>query len=824
MRTLVAAAVACLTIVGLSHADDSQASIRKPITIPAQGLGPALRALSKEQDIQVIFMLEDVARLSAPGLDGEMTIDEALNRLLQGTGLRYEYVDKETVTIVPTPTAPPTRPDEPTTQKEDASQRLEEILVTAQKTEEKLQTVPVPVTVITPDTLLAQNKVRLQDYYAAVPGLQFTTNSNGQPILAIRGLSTGSGISNSPMAIAIDDLAYGSSTGLGGSTATTPDLDPIDLARVEVLRGPQGTLYGASSIGGLVKFVTIDPSTDRVKGRAEVNAGAVSHSSEAAYGLRAAVNVPVNDTMALRFSGFARQDPGYIDNVVTGEKDLNTHKVDGARVAYLWRASADWTLKSSVLFERLRGDGPGTADPRYGDLEQRAAPGGDSLDKRLLASSLNLTGNIGAAQLTLLSAFNHYEHRNVYDETYTSQAGLSEAVFGINGAKIVDESNFKKVTQEARLTVPLAERFTWLAGLFYSHEKQTPRQLEYGADPATGAIVESANMLDGTWPTSVTEYAVFTDLTVRFTDRFDVQLGGRESRNRQSYYEIDGGGYTTVYELPEAPGPLISPRVVTHDDAFTYLLTPRFRLTDEWMTYARFASGYRMGGPNAFCVPFDLPCAFKPDETTNYEVGFKGDFWDRRLSIDASVYYIDWKDIQLTVTNGIGTFYTNAGRAKSRGVELALDVKPLNGLTVRASTAVGKAELAESFSSDVRAHGLEGDPLPFSSKVSGYLSVEQQFPLAAGIEGFVGSQVSYVGERKGNFARNSTRPRVVYPAYAEVGANAGVRHDTWSLALAARNLTDRRGIVGGEGLVNAFYIGYTYIQPRSINLSLSKSF
>ena len=313
MRLSVCAALLCLSVVGLSFGADAHASIRKTISIPAQGLGPALNAFAKERDLQVVYRSEIVGSLRTGGASGDLTVDEALNQLLNGTGLTYRYVDDKTVTILPAGaassqeqgTALPVTGDDPSgasaaakegkkdsssgfrlaqldqgknsqsssvdrntaTSQDSSKSEITEIVVTAQKKSERLQDVPVPVTAIDADTLVNSNQLRLQDYYTSVPGLSVTPRIQSSLILAIRGITTGP--TNPTVGVTVDDVPYGSSTSNGGG-AVVPDIDPGDLARVEVLRGPQGTLYGANSMGGLLKFVTVDPSTDAVSGHVQV--------------------------------------------------------------------------------------------------------------------------------------------------------------------------------------------------------------------------------------------------------------------------------------------------------------------------------------------------------------------------------------------------------------------------------------------------------------------------------------------------------------------------------------------------------------------------
>jgi len=309
------------------------------------------------------------------------------------------------------------------------------------------------------------------------------------------------------------------------------------------------------------------------------------------------------------------------------------------------------------------------------------------------------------------------------------------------------------------------------------------------------------------------------------TDRFDVQFGGRESTNRQTYHETDFGPYDLTFY--GTPSPYAFPAEESRKSAFTYLVTPRFKVTPDLMLYARLASGYRPGGPNEPTSNRNVPASFGPDKTMNYEIGAKGTALENRLSFDASVYYIDWKDIQVLVydPNTEITYFTNANRAKSQGVELSVESRPLSGLTLGAWVAWNDAELTKAFPPvDVSfTYGVPGDRLPYSSRFSGNFSAEQSFPLSKDWTGLVGVAVSYVGERVGEFA--ITPARDIFPAYTRTDLRGGLKRGSWAVNLFANNITDRRGIVsGGIASGGNSPFAYQYIQPRTVGFSIAKTF
>jgi iron complex outermembrane recepter protein len=707
-----------------------------------------------------------------------------------------------------------------------SNENLAEIVVTAEKREERLQEVPVPVTVISTEDLLNSNHERLQDYYTTVPGLNLVSG-DGASSLAIRGITTGGGSTGNPtVGVTIDDVPFGSSSGLLAFGGQIPDIDPSDLARVEVLRGPQGTLYGASSIGGLLKYVTVDPSTEGFSGRMQADVNSVYNGNGPGYVVRGAVNIPLTDTLAVRASVFTRRDAGYIDDPFIGRDGVNRADVNGGRVSLLWRPSADLSLKIGALLQDTRGFGSAYVGSSFdvnqtglGDLQQDALRGTGAYQGTIRLFTANLQAKLGDLDLTSISGYGINEYRQITDSTAIYGA-LASSYFDVNGGGLANSQETKKFTQELRLSSPLGHTFEWLAGGFYTRENSPINQGVVAIDPATGTVVGS--VYDIVFPSTFTEYALFADLTTHITDRFDVQLGGRESRNRQAYNESDIGPLVPV--IFGVPSPYIAPTLHSEDDAFTYLVTPRFEFSHDLMAYARFASGYRPGGPNPDSQIANLPSSYKSDRTYNYELGVKGDALNHLLSFDASVYYIDWKGIQIPVTDPASgyVFYTNSSSAKSQGIELAGSVVPMTGLTIGGWIALSDAKLTSNLPATA-AIGYAGERLPYSSRFSGNLSIADEFPIAQGWKGNAGVDLSYVGDRSSGFDANAEQMLPTLMGYWRTNLHAGVRHDSWSANLYMNNVADKRGATGIDETSPTTF-AYEYIQPRIIGLSVTKNF
>ena len=714
-------------------------------------------------------------------------------------------------------------------------QGLQEVVVTAQKREERLQDVPVPVTVISADTLVESGQPRVQDYFESIPGFNYQPSIYGQATFGFRGITNFSNANT--VAIVLDDVPF---SGAGFESSVIPDIDPGDLLRVETLRGPQGTLYGASSLGGLVKYVTKDPTTDALSGRVQADVSSVYHGAEPGYVFRGAINVPVTDTFAVRASAFDEQVPGYLDNPVLHINGVNEDHIYGGRVSALWQPSDIVSLKLSALYQDTKTDSenaavvPTTGFPQttgLGSLQQNYVAGCCGFHRQLEAYTGVLKAKLGIVDLTALSGYTAVKASTAFDYSYAlgdiAQNGIPGTGFngfGVSGAEFRDYGADYVFTQEIRALIPLGQRLEWLVGGFYEHDNQPIRADLPAVNPTTGALAGYLGHIVGgaLGLGDYQEYAAFTNLTVQVTDRFDIQLGGRQSHQRVASSESTDVG--PLFGL------VTTPAVEATTNAFTYLVTPQFKFSPELMVYARIASGFRPGLTNNDPNPA-VPRLVNPDKTENYEVGVKGDVLDHALSFDASLYYIDWKGMQTTLCDGsqcLYSFTANAGRARSEGVEISLQTKPLSGLTVSAWATYDDAVLTQAFPPSSTIYGPDGSRLPWADRFAGYLSIHQIFPIVGNISGSVGAQLSYVGDRLGQFLPSPspgapTPVRQVYPGYARLDLLAGLSFESWAANLYANNITDRRGVIGG-GIGTTPPYAFYYIQPRTVGLSLTKNF
>jgi iron complex outermembrane receptor protein len=847
MRLSVAFALSCATLTSVGASEHAAAAMaRKQTHIAAQSLGAALEEFAHDRDLQLVYATDEVGSIRSGGAVGNLTASDALVQLLQGTGLTYHFLDAHTVTVQAGASAPATSVSPPprgNVQPADVAEAaraksssgeaqsrteasnespptgasLEEVIVTAQKKAERLQDVPIPMTVVGGSELAETNQFRLQDYGSQVPGLSVTSSdAGGSPMLGIRGIAPAP-FGNPTVGVMLDGIPLGSETAFGGGYIT-PDLDPSDLQRIEILRGPQGTLFGAASMGGLLKYETVDPSTTRLDGRVQVGLAGVHNGTHPGYDVSGAVNVPVSDTLGVRASGFGRWEPGYIDNVQTGARGVNGTQIGGAHLSALWRPLDVLSVKLSALFEdnKQSGEPYVMLGDGLGDLQQAFMPNAGRSERKFQAYSATATAKLGAVDLTSVTGYNINDQLTPLDNSF-NLGPLVSLAFPTSYAVEVDLVRNRKFIQELRLSMPLGQHLQWLVGAYFTHE-MTPSYSKYLATGPDSVPLGSFAFLAS--QIRFTEWAAFTDLTYNITERFDIQVGARSSRMSQTFSEIDSGPYVPFIEQVSSPN--VYPRVAATEHASTYLLTPRFRITPDIMLYARIASGFRPGGTNVGVLPEGASRDFKPDKTQNYELGVKADVLDHQLSFEGALYRIDWKDIQVFL-NVPGTpygYYSNGSQAKSQGLELSANARPLRGLRTGAWVTLNESVLTRDMPPDSLNYGVSGNPLPFSSRFSANASVDYQMNVARATAS-LGGALSYVGERLGAFV--PTPDRQGYPAYAKADFRASLVLDKWTWSLYVNNAFDRRGIVGG-GLGSYFPNAFDVIQPRTIGSSFALNF
>ena len=570
-----------------------------------------------------------------------------------------------------------------------------EVMVTAQRRRQRLIETPVPVTAIQSATLQRTGAVEFQDYLARVPGFQDISSREGETQLILRGITTGPQ-TNSTVSTYVDDTPFGSSSIFAAGGSLTPDFDPSDLQRVEVLRGSQGTLYGANSLGGLLKFVTTPPDTTGYHGRIEADGQTVDHGG-LGDGLRGLINVPlITDTLAVRVSAFDRFDPGYINDLPADRHNLNGTRIEGGRGSVLWNATDRLTVRLTATVQNLRGSGAPNEDVNYTTLQLLY---GSYQQRRSIAEVLNnkyrvyngdVRYDLGFGNLISSTSYSTLRSSNNVDVTAALGAALGEALgfsnLGVNEPEPIRQS---RLTEEVRLESKAGPRFDWQVGFYYDRERGDGTQAFDPFSTATGAAISLPQPLANvSLQSQYAEYTGYGDLTYHFTRKLDLQVGLRYSQNNQLYTQGQGGLL--------GGGIFSSLASTSQDSTTTFLVTPSYKIDPNNLLYVRIASGYRPGGPNAL-PPAELsvgvPATFQPDTLVNYEVGYKAALINRRLTLDLSAFYIDWKAVQVLTRSGLFLAEGNGGAAISKGLEATITYMPVRGITLSNNVAYTDAQL-----------------------------------------------------------------------------------------------------------------------------------
>jgi iron complex outermembrane recepter protein len=712
--------------------------------------------------------------------------------------------------------------------KTDSGDQLQEIVVTAQKRAESLQEVPTAITALSSAELQQLGVTQFSDYMDLVPGL--AQNSAGVPghgLVILRGLSTGSQQTASTVAYLIDDVPFTANSSLAIGSLLTPDPDLTDIERIEVLKGPQGTLYGASALGGIIKIVSKQPTADAFSGEVHATYQSVDHGGNG-EAFRASMNIPIIENMvSMRFSAFERTDPGYITNSQLNEQDTNKSIVSGGRLALRIQPTENLDITFSGFVQDLRAEGassifanPATLSPlycRYCSLGAINPFYGTQY--RIGSMVVNWTTPVG----TVTNSMSYAKYSDQENFDYTPVYGILNTLYGLpvppNTAVIgALYPSMRKLTEELRFASVRFGNFESLAGLFFTREGNEYNVALTNEVPPSFTPVPAPfdNFLLSNTAPLYKEYAAFADLTYYFLPNLDLTVGGRYTHNEQTSINFASGILNgdlethNVYAASESPA--------------TYLATLRYRPIAELDTYARVASGFRPGGPQ-LTQGAGLPQSFRPDTTVNYELGAKGRWLDGRATSNIALYWIDWRNVQLNeLVNGLQV-QGNGGKATSKGIELELAFLPVRGLTTQLSASFDHAYTNVA----VPVVGaLAGDTMPYAPRFTGAALADYEFPITEGLKGFVGSTYSYQGGRPTSWSHDPLNTNYNLPGFGTIDARAGLDFGQYKLALRAENVTDKYAY--STSIVDNIFPGQgaaaqpVLIKPRTFYAEISAKF
>jgi iron complex outermembrane recepter protein len=705
------------------------------------------------------------------------------------------------------------------------SAELGEVVVTAQRREESLHDVPQSVSVVSGKLLTDLHATQLTDIGAYVPGLQVDSNGTpGQTMLTIRGIAPVS--TNASVALYVDDTPIGPASFHNRPSQFTLDMLPYDIERIEVLEGPQGTLYGANALGGLIKYVTVSPNLENAQYKLGTDGFSVDGAGKAGYAYRGMLNVPlVQDRLGLLASYSSQNTPGFIDSAITNQRDQNSFRQQAARVALLWKASDDVNVRAGAVWTDIEANGNGTvalSQANYAPLF------GENKDNNYLPNTyrsvlnlynVDLDWDLHWAKLLSVSSYANYRNTAEADQTLTYRP-VVDLVFGIPNTNVLFplEIGTKKFTQEVRLQSASGAKLEWLLGYYYDHETNTNHQTLRVTDPTTGAYVPEADLqFEAFLPGVYTENAAFGNLDYNLTDKFDTAFGFRYAKNKQDFQTLVSGAL--------AGGVNTSPVYNSEEGVWTGNVTPRYKFNDNVLSYFRVATGFQPGGPN---VPVPgAPLAVKSSTLTSYELGLKTLLPDVHGTLNVALYDIEWKKIQLGLTTAGGFTYTgNGGAARSEGLQLDGSIRPVSALLLAATLNYTDAKFLET-SPDTLGFAVPGDTMPFMPKWSGSLRSEYGWDAGKGWNAKIGAGLRLVGKR--DQPGLATINQYSIKGYSALDLNGEISNDTYTIRLYAKNVTDERALLSvaaiPDGITNApLQLEGAVLTPRTIGMALDVKF
>ena len=719
---------------------------------------------------------------------------------------------------------------------EDDTLALEEVVVTATKRgDASLQEIAMSISVASEDMIAKQGLVGMDDFLRSTPSTNFLDRGAGRNGIIIRGV-TASPQSDATVGVYIDETPL---TGLGSASPGSggnPDLKYVDMERIEVLRGPQGTLYGDGSIAGTVRVIPNAPNLSALSGEIAGNFSSTADEGGDNTMLRGVLNIPVvKDTFAIRAVAYDYDNSGYYKSVagsnadkqiwadafggvITDKDDVGSDEYTGGRVSALWQVSDTFDVSLSYITQDIEQSGIPESIMKLGGTHrvpfQKQDGSDEALEMDFEVTNLEMNLDLGSIELT--SSTSMAETNALQDRDLGLYFG---PLLGVDDIPLflTDTGEIESFTQEIRLNTRLDGPWQFLVGAFYQdiENKQQQDFVFEGAptlDPFGGALL-FASKLDE----DIEQLSFFGEATFALSEQLTVTAGIRHYDYDQTATDsadgaFNGGSSTSVLE--------------TDDSGQTYKLGLTYIPHDSATYYATFAQGFRLGGPQAD-VPADLcdldgdglidglgvasPDQIDSDELDSFEVGAKFSLADGRAILNVAAYQVEWEGIPVSRTADCGFDVTlNAGEAQNRGVEvegqwLLSDIWRLN---------YGLSYVETELTADAPGLGSSGDRLPGSPEFQASLGVQADFSLA-GRPIFARADIAHTGEYFNNLQEQGTGAGDFTTVNLRIGADLSERI---SLDLFVRNLTDEEGLTWveteiGDGRAN-------YIRPRTIGVEL----
>jgi iron complex outermembrane recepter protein len=720
----------------------------------------------------------------------------------------------------------------------DKAATVGEIVVTAMKQgSQTVQNVPTSIAVLGSAQLQTMGVSNFADFARSVPGLNFADLGPGDKRYIIRGVNSAG---EAQTAVYYDNIPV---TGVGGAATDfggrQPDLDLYDTQQIEVLRGPQGTLYGANSQSGVIRFITNKPDLEQYEASALVD---LSDTTDGGgnYSIKGMVNLPiVKDKLAARLVGYDNDQSGFIDNPLRHLKDVNYFHESGGRLSLDWQVDSKTSILAQVFYQKLNSGGQALERPNDFVVGATDFPAdgarkysGFSLTPRHdEIKTYALTGNhdFGWADLTIAASYFQRKVLDYQDDTvsfryfeYLQQIGAFPTFAVPAGGVSISPQSSDLFSTEARLHTKFDGPVNGVFGVYYDDRTIDFSTNVFATDAATGLPSTTAAQISARNFHDVTkDIAVFGEATWQIDKKLALTGGLRyfdTTRDLHSETIIPFFGLGTAgVDAPEH----------SDNNGVIYKANLSYHLTSDVMAYAQFAQGFRAGGTNAATVAA-VPSQYNPDKTNNYEIGLKTAWFDRRLTADVAAYLIDIQNLQIAETFENGAFSgvgnASGSAARSEGFEFDIKARPIPALTITAGGNYTHAYLTQDFSgnanpdADVGALAVKGAALLNVPDWTANLSADYGFDLTPDYRASVGGDVEYTGRVKNTSYDEGFN--VSLPSYVLVNLRASVTWRDYQVTLYADNVFDKNAEVNVINDVDDAYNVLTN-RPRTVGVRLS---
>ena len=710
---------------------------------------------------------------------------------------------------------------------------LEEIVVTALKRETNIQDTPLAITAVTGNTLNAMGVSDITSLNRVSPGLIVTPSSFSGSRLTIRNIQAAG---EATVGLYYDDTPVVGSAGVTADAGgTTPSLRLFDIDRVEVLRGPQGTLYGSSSMAGTVRLIFAKPRLDETEATVTADGNDVDHGGVGYQG-QGMVNLPIiSDKLAVRAVGFYQDSAGYVDNLALHQNDVNGQTTRGGRLMIRAEPVNGLTIDALAVVQNVSGalNDYFLADGAYNEHYEELQPVRD--DFQLFSGTLNW--DLGPVRLTAIGSHTHRNFNYSYDfsqffRTFGALFPVGSATYNAFNSQAPAVANSPQVTSTDTAEVRLASNdhgpLQWTTGFYYSKREGDFDSNILRANGVTGFVlpVSAATLLgQRVIGDELKQFAGFAEGTYDITDRLSMTGGIR-------YFDYTRGATNNVTVVDALVGLVASPPInaTSKEHGFLYKADISYKLTDHVMGYVTASSGERPGGVNQVLgLPANLQ-NYQSDSVWNYELGLKSELLDRKLVFNADVYQINWSNMQTSgiLPNTNFAFIANAGSARVRGAEVEATLYPLAGLQLRASGSYSDARLTQDQTNQtLQAAGLRGDRIPYVPEVTAQASAQYSWALSPAYQAMLRADANYNGSSWTTFPPTNTFQHYL-PAYVTGSLRATLSGPAdWSVSAFVYNLADSSAVInklsnnafGGLNNVRAISLA-----PRTIGIEVTKHF